>query len=153
MGWKDNEVIVGSGNNALTYDDIKQSSTSLSREEGQTEEALIESGEAEGVYKSPDRYILSFDRRLDTEEEVSPGFKDSNVEVTVKPKKAGARMVTLSGCSEDISIKYDTTDGVVAHYEYKTKGAVDSDGNLTDIAVGSVAAAAAGGGEEPAGGE
>ena len=140
MGWKDNEVIVGTGNNAVTYDDIKQGSTSLNREEGQKEEALIESGEAEGVYKAPDKYIIAFDRRLDTTEEVTPGFRDSNVTVAVKPKKVGARTVQLTGCSEDISIKYDSTDGVVAHYEYKTKGAVDSDGNLTDITVGSVSA-------------
>ena len=138
MGWKDNEVVVGTGNSAVTYDDIKQGSTSLDREEGQKQEALIESGEAEGVYKSPDRYIIAFDRRLDTTEEVSPGFHDSGVPVAVKPKKAGARTVQLTGCSEDISIKYDSTDGVVAHYEYKTKGAVDADGNLTDITIGSV---------------
>lgn len=138
MGWKANEVVVGSGNDAVTYDDIKQGSTSLDREEGQKEEALIESGEAEGVYKSPDKYILSFDRRLDTTEEVTPGFHDSSITVEVKPKKAGARTVQLTGCSEDISIKCDSTDGVVAHYEYKTKGAVDEDGNLTDITIGSV---------------
>ena len=138
MGWKDNEVVVGTGNDAVTYDDIKQGSTNLNREEGQKEEALVESGKAEGVYKGPDKYILEFDRRLDTTEQVSPGFRDSNVTVAVKPKKAGARTVQLTGCSEDISIKYDSTDGVVAHYEYKTKGAVDSDGNLTDITVGSV---------------
>ena len=140
MGWKDNEVVVGTGADAVTYDDIKQGSTNLDREEGQTEEALIESGEAEGVYKAPDRYILSFDRRVDTTENVTPGFKDSNETVAVKPKKAGARTVTLTGCSCDISVKYDSTDGVVAHYEYKTKGAVDADGNLTDITVGSVTA-------------
>ena len=142
MGWKDNEVVVGTGGSAVTYDDIKQGSTSLDREEGQKEEALIESGEAEGVYKAPDRYILSFDRRVDTTEEVTPGFHDSGVTVAVKPKKAGARTVTLTGCSEDVSVKYDSTDGVVAHYEYKTKGATDSDGNLTDVSVGSVPAPA-----------
>ena len=142
MGWKDNEVVVGTGNSAVTYDDIKQGSTNLDREEGQKEEALIESGEAEGVYKAPDRYILSFDRRVDTTEEVNAGFHDISVTVAVKPKKAGARTVTLTGCSEDISVKFDSTDGVVAHYEYKTKGAVDADGDLTDISVGSVPASA-----------
>lgn len=138
MGWKANEVVVGTGNDAVTYDDIKQGSTSLDREEGQTEEALIESGEAEGVYKAPDKYIIAFDRRVDTTEEVKPGFKDNNETVEVKPKRKGARTVKLTGCSCTVSVKYDTTDGVVAHYEYKTKGAVDDDGNLTDITIGSV---------------
>ena len=139
MGWKANEVIVGTGSGSKTYDDIKQGSTSLEREEGQKEEALVESGEAEGVYKAPDRYIVSFDRRVDKTETVTPGFSDKNVTVMVRPKKVGARSVTLTGCSEDISVKYDSTDGVVAHYEYKTKGAVDEDGNLTDISVDTVA--------------
>ena len=140
MGWKDNEVVVGTGNSAVTYDDIKQGSTSLDREEGQKEEALIESGEAEGVYKAPDKYILEIKRTIGPTEEVKPGFKDNVGDVEVRPTKKGARTVQLTGCSEDISIKYDSTDGVVAHYEYKTKGAVDSDGNLTDITVGSVSA-------------
>lgn len=138
MGWKDNEVVVGTGETAVVYDDIKQGSTSLDREEGQTEEALIESGEAEGVYKAPDKYILKFDRRIDTTEEVTPGFKDEGEDVEVKPKRKGARTVKLTGCSRTISVNYDTTDGVVAHYEYKTKGAVDENGNLTDIIIGSV---------------
>ena len=51
MGWKDCEVEQGD----TIYDDIMQGSTNLSREEGQLQEAPIESGESEGTYQDPDK--------------------------------------------------------------------------------------------------
>lgn len=134
MGWKDCEI--ETPDNIL--DDIKQGSTSLSREEGQTTEAKVESGENEGVDKEPDKYILTCDRRIGPDEEVKPGFKDNAGEVEVRPRRKGARSVMLTGVSQDISVKYDSTDGAVVTYTWKTKGAVDEDGNLTDISIGKV---------------
>lgn len=143
MGWKDCEVECGD----IIYDDIMQGTTSLSREEGQVEEAPIESGESEGTYKSPDKYILEIKRRIGPEEEVKPGFKDGVPSVTVRPHKTGARCVTLTNVSQDTSVEYGSDNGAVVTTRWKTKGAVDEDGNLTDISVGTVAAPAQGGGE------
>lgn len=134
MGWKDCEVEQGD----TIYDDIKQGTTSLSREEGQEEEANLESGEAEGRYKAPDKYILEIKRTIGPTEEVKPGFKDNVGNVEIKPTKKGARTVQLTGVSQDISVEYDSTGGAVAVYRWKTKGAVDEDGNLTDITIGTV---------------
>ena len=44
----------------------------------------------------------------------------------------------LTGVSQHISVKYDSTDGAVAVYKWKTKGQTDEDGNLTDISIGTV---------------
>lgn len=134
MGWKDCEVEQGD----TIYDDIKQGTTSLSREEGQEEEANIESGEAEGRYKAPDKYILEIKRTIGPTEQVKPGFKDNVGDVEVRPTKKGARTVRLTGVSQDISVAYDSTGGAVEVLRWKTKGAVDEDGNLTDIIIGTV---------------
>ena len=134
MGWKDCEVEQGD----TIYDDIKQGTTSLSREEGQEEESNLESGEAEGRYKNPDKYILEIKRTIGPDEEVKPGFKDNVGDVEVRPKKKGARTVKLTGVSQDISVEYDSSGGAVETLRWKTKGAVDEDGNLTDITIGKV---------------
>ena len=134
MGWKDCEVEQGD----TIYDDIKQGTTSLSREEGQEEEANLESGEAEGRYKAPDKYILEIKRTIGPTEQVKPGFKDNVGDVEVRPTKKGARTVKLTGVSQDISVEYDSTGGAVEVLRWKTKGAVDEDGNLTDIIIGTV---------------
>lgn len=136
MGWKDCEVEQGD----TIYDDIIQGTTSLSREEGQVEDAPIESGESEGTYKSPDKYILQIKRRISPEETVTPGFKDDVGNVEVRPKKVGARTVRLTHVSEDTAVEYDSNNGAVVVKTWKTKGAVDADGNLTDITIGSVPA-------------
>lgn len=138
MGWKDCEVEQGD----TIYDDIMQGTTSLSREEGQVEEAPIESGESEGTYKAPDKYILQIKRRIAPNETVTPGFKDNVGNVEVRPKKTGARTVQLTGVSEDTAVEYDSNNGAVVVKTWKTKGAVDDDGNLTDISIGTVAAPA-----------
>ena len=135
MGWKDCEVEQGD----TIYDDIMQGSTNLSREEGQLQEAPIESGESEGTYKDPDKYILEIKRRIGPEETVTPGFKDNVGDVEVRPKKVGARTVQLTGVSQDISVEYGSDNGAVEVIRWKTKGAVDAEGNLTDISIGSVA--------------
>ena len=134
MGWKDCEVEQGD----TIYDDIKQGTTSLSREEGQEEESNLESGEAEGRYKDPDKYILEIKRTIGPAEEVKPGFKDNVGDVEVRPTKKGARTVQLSGVSQDISIEYDSNGGAVEVIRWKTRGAVDAEGNLTDISIGTV---------------
>ena len=138
MGWKDCEVEQGDS----IYDDIMQGSTNLSREEGQLQEAPIESGKSEGTYKDPDKYILEIRRRIGPEETVTPGFKDNVGDVEVRPKKVGARTVQLTGVSQDISVEYGSDNGAVEVIRWKTKGAVDAEGNLTDISIGSVAAPA-----------
>ena len=138
MGWKDCEVEQGD----TIYDDIMHGSTNLSREEGQLQEAPIESGESEGTYKDPDKYILEIRRRIGPEETVTPGFKDNVGDVEVRPKKVGARTVQLTGVSQDISVEYGSDNGAVEVIRWKTKGAVDAEGNLTDISIGSVAAPA-----------
>jgi len=136
LGWKDCEVEQGD----TIYDDIMQGTTSLSREEGQVEDAPIESGESEGTYKSPDKYILEIKRRIGPNETVTPGFNDNVGNVEVRPTKVGARNVALTGVSQDISIEYGSDNGAVEVIRWKTKGAVDANGNLTDITIGTVAA-------------
>lgn len=140
MGWKDCEVEQGD----TIYDDIMQNTTSLSREEGQVEDAPIESGESEGTYKSPDKYILEIKRRIGPEETVKAGFKDNVGNVEVRPKKAGARTVQLTGVSQDISVEYGSDNGAVEVIRWKTKGCVDANGDLTDVTIGTVAAQAGG---------
>ena len=46
----------------------------------------------------------------------------------------------LTGVSEDTSVEYDSGNGAVVVKTWKTKGAVDDDGNLTDITIGTVPA-------------
>ena len=136
MGWKDCEVECGD----MIYDDIMQRTTNLSREEGQVEDAPIESGESEGTYKSPDKYILEIKRRIGPDETVTPGFNDNVGNVEVRPKKTGARTVQLTGVSQDISVEYGSDNGAVEVIRWKTKGAVNDNGNLTDVIIGTVGA-------------
>lgn len=130
MGWHDCTVTNGED----VFRDIMKDTTDLSVEEGQEEEALIESNEAEGRYKEPDKYILKLSRRVG-EENVTPGFTEDVGEVTVQPVNKGARGVKLSGVSRHIALEFKSKDGLVANYTYKTKGAVDDDGNLTDVEI------------------
>ena len=57
-------------NGANTHSDIVQGSTSLSVEEGAEQEALIEGGEAEARKQEPDKYTLTYNRRIGSESEV-----------------------------------------------------------------------------------
>ena len=123
----------GTGATATTYEDIVDGSTSLSVEEGQEQEALIEGGEAEARRKQPDKYIIEFDRRIGSASEVTPGFTDDAGTIEIEPEMVGAIGVTLTGVSQYISLSFDSTDGLKAHYQYKTKGATDANGALTDI--------------------
>lgn len=124
----------------MIYDDIMQGTTSLSREEGQVDEAPIESGESEGTYKAPDKYILEIKRRIGPNETVTVGFNDNVGNVEVRPRKTGARTVQLTGVSQDISVEYGSDNGAVEVIRWKTKGAVNDNGNLTDVTIGTVGA-------------
>lgn len=117
----------------VTYDDIKEGSASLSVEEGTIEEALIEGGEAEAVKSSADKYIVEFDRRIGNASDVTPGFQESAGNIELIPPTVGAIGIRLTGVCRKITLKYDSTDGLVAHYWYKTAGATDSSGNITDV--------------------
>ena len=120
---------------AAGFDDIIENSCQLSVEEGQEQEATIEGGSAEGRKKAPDKYILTFNRRVATAAEAAVGFTESEANaVSVVPEAVGAIGVTLAaGCSKHVSVKFDSTDGLVAVYTYKTKGITDENGALTDI--------------------
>ena len=135
-GWKDCEVERGD----MIDDDSMEGTTNLSREEGQVEEAPIESGESEGTYKAPDKYILEIKRRIGPNETVTAGFNDNVGNVEVRPKKTGARTVQLTGVSQDISVEYGSDNGAVEVIRWKTKGAVNDNGNLTDVIIGTVGA-------------
>ena len=125
LGW--GKCTVGS------HSDIVENSTSLSVEEGQEQEATIEGGEAEGRKKAPDKYILTYNRRVGSASEVEVGFTEDGGDITVTPENSGAVGVSLKGCTKHVAVKFDSTDGLVAVYTYKTKGATDSSGKLTDI--------------------
>ena len=116
-------------------DDIVENSTSLSVEEGEEQNANIEGGEAEGSKKAPDKYTLTYNRRIGDVSEVNGqlGFSGSGNEAEVVPELAGAIGVKLTDCSKHVAVKFDSTDGLVAVYTYKTKGHTDENGNLTDI--------------------
>lgn len=134
VGWGHNEAkhtpVSGT---AVTHSDIIDGSTALSVEEGDEQEALIEGGEAEARRKQPDKYILDYERRIGSASDVTPGFTEDAGSIEVIPEKVGAIGVTLTGVSLYISLSFDTTDGLKAHYQYKTKGATDANGALTDI--------------------
>jgi len=135
IGWGKNsnkETINGS---STTYDDIVINSTSLSVEEGEEQEAQIEGGEAEARKKNPDKYILESERRIDDPSDVNDvlGFTEEVDSIEVEPQEVGAVGVTLINPSRHVTVTYDTTDGLKAKYTYKTKGATDSNGRLTDI--------------------
>lgn len=120
-------------NGQTTHSDIVQGSTSLSVEEGAEQEALIEGGEAEARKQEPDKYTLTYNRRIGSESEVKVGFTENAGDVEVIPENVGAIGVKLTGCSRRVNVQFDSTDGLVAVYTYKTKGAHNSDGELTDV--------------------
>lgn len=135
VGWGKNankETVSGT---ATTYNDIVLNSTSLSVEEGDEQEAQIEGGEAEARKKNPDKYILAAERRIDDPAEVNDvlGFTEEIDSVQVIPQEIGAVGVTLINPSRNVSVSFDTTDGLKAKYTYKTKGATNSSGKLTDV--------------------
>lgn len=124
------------------YDDIVEGSTSLDIEEGEEQEANIEGGTAEGRKHAPDKYTLTFNRRIGSVSEIEPGYTENYGDVTVTPENTGAIGVTLKNVSKHVAAKFDSTDGLVAVYTYKTKGETDADGKLTDISFAAKAAAA-----------
>lgn len=126
--------VLGWGRCAIDgHDDIVEDSTSLDIEEGDEQEANIEGGSAEGRKHAPDKYILTYNRRIGSASEVTVGYTEDAGDVTVTPENVGAIGVTLKGCSRHIAVKFDTKDGLVAVYKWKTKGKTDSAGKLTDI--------------------
>ncbi len=118
---------------AKSYDDIVENSASLSVEEGTEDEAPIEGGKVEGRKQTPDKYLIEFDRRIGDEKEVKVGYVEYAGDCAIIPKNVGAVYAELKDCSRKITVKQDSTDGLVAHYLYKTKGSTDSEGNLDDV--------------------
>ena len=138
IGWGKCEAkITPSGENPspTTHNDIAEGTTSLSVEEGDEQEALIEGGEAEARKHHPDKYIIEYERRIGSASEVEPGFTEDAGSVQIIPEQSGAIGVTLTGVSCYISLSFDTTDGLKAHYTYKTKGTTDANGKLTDVSL------------------
>ena len=136
IGWgkcKAKHTPAGENATATEHSDIVEGSTALSVEEGTEQEALIEGGEAEARKKQPDKYVLDYERRIGSASEVTPGFTEDAGTIEIEPEKTGAVGVTLTGVSLYISLSFDSTDGLKAHYQYKTKGATDANGALTDI--------------------
>lgn len=119
--------------NAVTYSDIKEGSASLSVEEGSVEEALVEGGEAEAIKSQADKYIVEYDRRIADASQVTPGFVENAGTIEILPPANGAVGIKLIGVCRKITLKFDATDGLVAHYWYKTGGVVDANGNITDV--------------------
>lgn len=120
--------------NPVSYSDIKEGTASLSVEEGSIEEALIEGGEAEAIRSMPDKYILEYDRRIGNAAEVTPGYVENIGNVEITPPTTGAIGIRLMNVCRKITLKGDSTDGLMAHYWYKTKGTHDDSGNITDVA-------------------
>lgn len=117
------------------YDDIVEGSAALSVEEGTENEANTEGGKAEGRQRTVDKYITEFDRRVGDKSEVSLGFVNDAGPISIIPKNQGAAYAKLLGCSLHTTIKQDSTDGLVIHYEYKTKGSTDSQGKIDDVVI------------------
>jgi len=117
----------------ITWSDIKDGSASLSVEEGSINEALIEGGEAEAIKSQADKYIIEFDRRIGNSAEVTPGFTENAGNIEIIPPTAGAIGIRLTDVCRKITLKGDSTDGLVAHYWYKTGGEMDDNGNITDV--------------------
>lgn len=135
IGWGKCTTTESKNSNSTTYNDLVENSTSLSVEEGQEQEALIEGGEAEARKKQPDKYILETKRRVGSPSEVQGelGFTDDAGTVRVDPELAGAVGVTLTDVSKNVKVEFDSTEGLVAVTTYKTKGKTDSNGKLTDV--------------------
>lgn len=117
----------------ISHSDIKEGTASLSVEEGTVQEATIEGGEAEGRKSQADKYIVEYDRRIGSEAEVTPGFVEDAGSIEVIPPATGAIGIRLLNCSRKITLKGDSTDGLMAHYQYKTSGQTDDNGNVTDV--------------------
>ena len=140
--------LVGWGRNTLidpslgSMNDIVMNSTDLSVEEGQESEAQIEGGSAESRKKDPDKYILVANRRIANQSEVEDvlGFTESVDNVQCYPDNGGLG-VKLINPSRHVAVKMNTTDGLVAIYTYKTKGATDASGKLTDVKFGTLTGA------------
>lgn len=115
------------------FNDIVEKSCLLSVEEGQEQEATTEGGSAEGRKKAPDKYKLTFNRRIGKASEVEVGYTEEVDDVTVVPENTGAIGCTLVKPSKHVAVKFDSTDGLVAIYTFKTKGTTDENGKLTDI--------------------
>lgn len=137
LGWGEctSKFTPASGGSAETHDDIVDGSASLSVEEGQEQEALIEGGKAEGRKQQPDKYIIEFDRRLGSTNEFTPGYEENAGDIAIIPKSVGAVYAELKDCSCKKTLKQGSTDGLVGHYLYKTKGSTNSLGNLDDIEI------------------
>lgn len=131
LGW--GECVAKQG--GTVYDDIIDGSASLSVEEGNETEAPIEGGKAEGRKQAADKYIIEFDRRLGDETGFKPGFTENAGEIGIIPKNAGAVYAELKGCSLKKTLRQNSTDGLVGHYKYKTKGSTDSNGDLDDVEI------------------
>jgi len=119
--------------NAITHSDIKEGTASLSVEEGSVDEALIEGGEAEAMKSQADKYIVEYDRRIGAESEVTPGFVENAGSIEIIPPTNGAVGIRLINVCRKITLKGDSTDGLMAHYWYKTGGEMDDEGNITDV--------------------
>lgn len=133
IGWGKCAIKQGASGSQTTYDDIVENSCQLSVEEGEETTANIEGGSAEASRRKPDKYILTYNRRIDTPSEVTVGYTENGEDVEVVPESVGAVGAKLTGSSKHVSVKFDTTDGLVAVYTHKTKGTTDANGALTDI--------------------
>lgn len=116
-----------------TYEDAVINTATLSVEEQSVIELQIEGGEVEDSHKDTDRYLIDFDRRVGSVDDVELGYTDNVGDISVMPPHAGAIGVTLLNVSRNVTLKSDTTDGLVVHHQYKTHGEHDSDGNPTDV--------------------
>ena len=135
------------GGSVQNFADIIDGTASLEVEEGEEMEALIEGGEAEARRKKPDKYVLKFSRRIDTVAQLDAIKKgEEDVDVELEPELVGAIGVQLDSTSKRVTARFDTTDGMVADYVYKTKGATDNEGKLNDVTFVKKGAANAGGG-------
>lgn len=121
--------------NATSHDDIVDGTASLSVDEGQEDEALVEGGRAEGRKQRADKYIIEFDRRLADGDDFTPGYVEDAGNIAIIPKNVGAVYAELKDCSCKKTLKQDSQNGLVGHYYYKTKGSTDSDGNLDDVEI------------------
>lgn len=117
----------------IVHADIVDGSASLSVEEGQVQEALIEGGEAEAIKSQADKYIVEYDRRIGNQSEVTPGFVENAGNIEIIPPTTGAVGIRLLNVCRKITLAGDSTDGLKAHYWYKTGGAMDDSGNITDV--------------------
>lgn len=135
LGWGEctSKFTPSAGGNAETHDDIVDGTASLSVDEGQEDEALVEGGRAEGRKVRPDKYIIEFDRRLEDGDDFAPGYVEDAGDIAIIPKNVGAVYAELKDCSCKKTLKQDSQNGLVGHYYYKTKGSTDSNGNLDDV--------------------